>query len=118
MAITRTDTTQRLSQCVKHGSTVYIAGQVPLQTRGKSITEQTTEVLQSLEKYLLSSGSDKDHMLYATVWLSDLKDFAEFNAVWDVWVPEGKAPARACVEAKLVAPDFNVEVALVAAVKE
>lgn len=118
MSIQRTDTNQRLSQCVKSGSTIYISGQVPLQTRGKSITEQTKEILSAIEKYLLSSGSDIEHMLFANVWLSNLDDFAEFNAVWDAWVPQGHAPARACVEAKLVAPDFNVEVAVIAAVKE
>lgn len=107
-----------MSQTVRHGQTLYISGQVPLQTRGQDIAAQTKEVLAAIEKHLLGNNSDKDHMLFASVWLSDMKDFDAFNAVWDAWVPAGKAPARACVEAKLVAPDFNVEVALTAAVKE
>lgn len=107
-----------MSQIVTHGETVYIAGQVALQNRGKSITEQTTEILGNIEKYLLEAGSDKDHMLSASVWLSDVAvQFDEFNKVWDNWMPKGQAPTRACVEAKLVAPDFHVEVAIVAAKK-
>lgn len=107
-----------MSQAVRHGQTLYISGQVPLQTRGQDMAAQAREVLAALEKHLLANNSDKDHMLFASVWLSDMKDFDSFNTVWDSWVPAGKAPARACVEAKLVAPDFNVEVALTAAVKE
>lgn len=118
MMIARTDTGQRMSQAVRHGQTLYISGQVAQKSRGQSITAQTQEVLAAVERYLLSSGSDLEHILFASVWLSDLKDFDEFNAVWDQWVPQGHAPARACVEARLVAPDFNVEVAVIAAVKE
>lgn len=118
MTITRTDTSQRLSQLVVHGNTIYIAGQVALQNRGKSIPDQSREILQSIDKYLAAAGSDKNHMLSATIWLSDMNDYNAFNTVWDAWVPQGAAPARACVEANLAAPDFNVEVAVIAAVKE
>ncbi len=118
MTIQRINTNQRLSQVVVHGGLIYISGQVAVQNRGKSITDQTTEILGAIEKYLAETGSDKNHMLSATVWLSDMSHYDEFNKVWDVWVPQGQAPSRACVEAKLVFPDFNVEVAVVAAVKE
>lgn len=118
MTIKRLHTNQRMSQAVVHGNTVYLAGQVAVETRGKSITEQTTEVLGNVEKYLNEAGSDKTRMLSASVWLSDMKDFAEFNSVWDSWVPEGQAPSRACVQSNLVFPDFNVEVAVIAALKE
>ncbi len=42
--------------------------------------------------------------------------FDAMNAVWDAWVPEGNAPARACGEAKLARPDLQVEIIVVAAV--
>jgi enamine deaminase RidA (YjgF/YER057c/UK114 family) len=41
--------------------------------------------------------------------------FAEMNAVWDAWLSPGNAPARATVEAKLAAPDYKVEIMVVAA---
>jgi len=49
------------------------------------------------------------------IWLDDMADFAEMNAVWDAWVPEGAAPARACGDAKLAAPKFKVEITVIAA---
>jgi enamine deaminase RidA (YjgF/YER057c/UK114 family) len=52
----------------------------------------------------------------ATV-LRDMKDFAAMNAVWDAWVPEGHAPARACVEARMARAELLVEISVVAAVK-
>ncbi len=118
MNIKRLHTNQRMSQAVIHGGTVYISGQVAVQSKGQSFQEQANEVLGAVEKYLLDAGSDKKHILSASAWLSDMKYFAEFNAIWDAWLPEGKAPARACVEAPLVLPEYYVEVAVVAAVKE
>lgn len=117
-AIARKHSNQRMSQLVIHGGTAYLAGQVAMQNRGQSVTKQTEEILAAIDGYLAEAGTDKTHILSATVWLSEMNDFAEFNGVWDAWVPQGHVPARACVEAKLVAPDFNVEVAVVAAVKE
>ncbi|NOR24355.1 MAG: RidA family protein, partial [Desulforhopalus sp.] len=46
-----------------------------------------------------------------------MKDFAEMNTVWDNWIPEGHAPARACVEARMARPDLLVEISVIAAVK-
>jgi enamine deaminase RidA (YjgF/YER057c/UK114 family) len=42
-------------------------------------------------------------------------DYEAMNAVWDAWLPEGCAPARACVEARLANPAWRVEMAVVAA---
>jgi enamine deaminase RidA (YjgF/YER057c/UK114 family) len=117
-AIARKHSNHRMSQLVVHGGTAYLAGQIAMENRGQSITKQTEEIMAAIDRLLAEAGTDKMHILSATVWLSDMKDFAEFNTVWDAWVPQGHVPARACVEAKLVAPDFNVEVAVVAAVKQ
>jgi enamine deaminase RidA (YjgF/YER057c/UK114 family) len=46
-----------------------------------------------------------------------MKDFAAMNEVWDAWVPEGHAPARACVEARMARPELLVEISVVAALK-
>ena len=56
-------------------------------------------------------------MLSATVYVRDMKDFAAMNEVWDAWVPEGHAPARACVEARMARPELLVEISVVAALK-
>ena len=55
-------------------------------------------------------------MLQATIWLADMADFDAMNEVWDAWVPQGTAPARACGEAKLADADLRVEIIVTAAV--
>ncbi len=111
--ITRIETGTRMSQAVVHNGTVYLAGQVG--TAGASVTQQTQDILAEIERLLSDAGSDKTRILYAQIWLADMADFAEMNAVWDAWVPEGQAPARATGEAKLATPDYKVEIIVTAA---
>ena len=66
---------------------------------------------------LEQAGSSKKHMLSATIYVKSMEYFADMNAVWDAWVPEGYAPARACVEAKMARDALLVEISVVAALK-
>ncbi len=111
--ITRSHTTQRMSQIVTHGDTIYLAGQVG--TAGASVAQQTQDCLDKIDALLAEAGSDKTRILQTVIWLADMKHFAEMNAVWDAWMPEGHAPARACGEAKLAREDFLVELIVTAA---
>ncbi len=113
--IRRIDTNERMSQVVIHGDTVYTAGQVAVGAPGATITDQTKDILERIDSYLAEAGTDKTKLLSATIWLSDINDFGEMNAVWDAWVSDGNQPARACVESKLAAPQFNVEISVIAA---
>jgi enamine deaminase RidA (YjgF/YER057c/UK114 family) len=112
--IERKEVGARMSQIVIHGNTVYLAGVVAHANKGKSVTEQTKEILATVDKYLAQAGSDKGKLLSANIWLADMATFAEMNAVWDGWVAPGQTPARATVEAKLATPDYKVEIMVVA----
>lgn len=79
------------------------------------MTVQTQEVLKQIERLLAAAGSDKSKILTATIWLADMADFGEMNAVWDAWVGGKDAPARATGEAKLATPAYKVEIIVVAA---
>lgn len=116
MSIHRQETKQRMSRIVIHNDTVYLCGQV-CKDATHGITEQTATMLEKVDELLLQSGSDREHMLSATIYVRDMKDFTAMNAVWDSWVPEGHAPARACVEARMARPELLVEISVVAAVK-
>ena len=105
----------RMSQAVIHGETVYLAGQVAQNAPGGTVTEQTTDILAAIDRLLAEAGTDKSKLLSATIWLVDIGTFAEMNAVWDRWVVPGATPARACVESKLAAPQYTVEIGVVAA---
>lgn len=115
MSIQRIGVGARMSKAVVHGDTVYLAGQVCDKAAGKSVTEQTTEILGIIDGLLAEAGTDKTKLLSANIWLTDISTFGEMNAVWDKWVAPGNAPARATVEAKLAAPQFTVEIAVIAA---
>jgi enamine deaminase RidA (YjgF/YER057c/UK114 family) len=115
MTIARLQTGPRMSQAVVHGATVYLAGQVANQAKGKSVGDQTSEILAKIDRLLAEAGSDKTMILSTTIYLADIATFAEMNAIWDAWVPSGHAPARATVEAKPAAPAYTVEIACIAA---
>lgn len=112
--ITRSHTAQRMSKIVVHKGTVYLCGQVG--GADGDITDQTRECLRRIEALLAEAGSSPAHILQAVIWLADMSDFAAMNAVWDDWVPEGAAPARACGEAALARPELKVEIIVTAAV--
>lgn len=111
--IKRHHTNARMSQIVQHGQTIYLAGQVG--TAGASVAQQTQDCLDQIDALLAEVGSDKSRILQAVIWLDSMDDFAEMNGVWDAWVPQGAAPARACGEAKLAKPEFTVEIIITAA---
>lgn len=102
-----------MSAAVVHGSTVYLAGQVG--APGESVTAQTTAVLAEIDRLLAEAGSHKAKLLQATIWLADMGDFAEMNAVWDAWVDPENPPARATGESRLATPDYRVEIIVIAA---
>lgn len=114
MTIRRIESGPRMSQAVIHGSTVYLAGQVG--KPGGSVAQQTRDILASVERLLKEAGSEKAKILQAIIWLADMKDFAEMNAVWDEWIGGKDAPARATGEAKLAGPEYLVEIIITAAV--
>jgi enamine deaminase RidA (YjgF/YER057c/UK114 family) len=105
-----------MSQIVVHGNTVYLAGQVAQEAPGATVVDQTRDILQRIDQYLDEAGTDKSKVLAATIWLSDMDTFGEMNEAWDAWIDAANPPARACVEARLAAPQFSVEIMVTAAV--
>ncbi len=115
MDIQRFETKQRMSRAVIHNNTVYLCGQVA-KDASADMAEQTRTTLSKIDELLASVGTDKTRLLSVTVYVSTMELFQEMNAVWDAWVPEGLAPARACVEAKMARPELLVEMSVIAAV--
>jgi len=105
-----------MSQAVIHGNVVSTAGQVALKAAGEDAAAQTTAILDAIDSLLAEAGTDKSNLLTATIWLADMADFNAMNSIWDAWVIEGNTPTRACVESKLAAPQFTVEIAVTAAI--
>lgn len=114
MTIDRRHVGPRMSQIVVHGDTVYLAGQVA-DDPSADVRGQTEQILAKIDRYLAEAGTSKSKLLSATVWLSDIGTFNEMNSVWDNWIDPENPPARACVESKLAAPQYRVEIGVIAA---
>jgi enamine deaminase RidA (YjgF/YER057c/UK114 family) len=113
MSIQRHGTNRRYSDSVVHQGTVYLV-EVP-SNLDADIAGQTHNLLGSIENQLATAGSNKAHLLMVTIYLADMADYAVINPIWDAWLPDGCAPARACVEARLANPRLRIEMVLTAA---
>jgi enamine deaminase RidA (YjgF/YER057c/UK114 family) len=102
----------RMSQGVVHGGLLYTAGQVDKEST--DVGEQTKNVLAKIDALLARAQSSKSQVLSANVWLSDMATFDEMNRVWEHWIDPRNPPARATVESRLAAPEYKVEIAVIA----
>ena len=82
---------------------------------GEGIEAQTREALSRVQTLLESVGSDKSRMLQVIIWLKSMEHFNAMNEIWEEWVPEGAAPARACGQSALASDDLLVEFTVTAA---
>lgn len=115
MKIERINAVARMSKIVRYGGVVYLSGQVG---EGNTVEEQTLSCLGRVAALLDEAGSSLENILQATIWLTDIGDYAAMNSVWDHWFPAGCAPARSCGESRLNRPELKVEITVIAAVAE
>lgn len=105
----------RLSGAVRHGNTLYLAGQVAddasLDTEG-----QTADILNQIDALLAEAGTDKTRLLSVQIFMTDITEIDSMNRAWDAWMDHDHKPARATVEARLVNPDWSVEITAIAAI--
>lgn len=113
MLIKRLETGARMSQAVVANGFVFLAGQVATDPTA-DVEGQTRQVLGEIDRLLAAAGTRKDRILSATIYLADVTTFADMNRSWEAWVPADAKPARATVEAKLVAPEYRVEIQVTA----
>jgi 2-iminobutanoate/2-iminopropanoate deaminase len=106
------------SQAIRAGELLFISGQIPLdpqtgQLVGGGIDSQTRRVLQNLSAILSAAGLSMASVVKTTVYLVDMADFAEMNAVYATFV-QAPPPARATVQVARLPRDARVEIDLVA----
>ena len=114
MDITRHKPGSRMSQAVEHNGVIYLAGQVANDMNAEA-TEQTRQVLEKIDVLLETAGSDKSKLLWAQLWVTDMRNFAAMNEVWDAWIDPGNPPVRAGLCSALAAPGYLVEIMVMAA---
>ena len=111
--IIRTEANPILAKAVEYHGFVYSQGVVSSDL-SLDITGQTQNVLAQIDALLETHGTDSTRLLQVHIWLKDIADRDAMNAVWSAWLPEGQAPARACVQAVLANPDYLVEIMVTA----
>ncbi len=107
--IIRTEPNSILAKAVEYHGFVYLQG-VTARDLSQDITGQTTDVLAQIDAILEEHGTDNTRLLQAQIWLKDIRDRDSMNAVWSAWLPQGAAPARACVQANMADPRHLVEI--------
>tara|TARA_B100000686_G_scaffold21726_1_gene19844 strand:- start:320 stop:670 length:351 start_codon:yes stop_codon:yes gene_type:complete len=115
MSIERFGVGPRMSQVVVHNDTVYVCGQVADDTSTNCVRTQTADTLRKIDERLEMAGTNKSKLLSAQIWVANMALFDEMNAAWDAWVDPNNSPARACVEAKMAAAEYLVEIMVIAA---
>lgn len=108
------------SQAKVHGGVVFLSGQIPLdpltgEIKGDDITAQTEQVLRNIEAVLREAGSSFAHVVKTTCFLSDMADFAAFNALYAAKFVS--KPARSCVAVKQLPRGALVEIEAMAIVE-
>ena len=110
--IIRTEANAIMSKVVEYHGFVFTQGMVA-RDLSLDVEGQTRDILEQLDSVLEEHGTDSSRLLQAQIWLKDINDRAAFNTLWQAWLPEGEAPARACVQAVLADPRMLVEVMLI-----
>ncbi len=106
------------SQAVKSGGFVFCSGQIALKPDGNlldgDVREQTVQVMTNLKEVLKASGSDLSRVVKTTIYLSDINDFVEVNAVYGDYFEGEIKPARATVEVSNLPKSVKVEIDCIA----
>ena len=103
---------------IKAGGFIYVSGTLAIGPNGETLavgdaTAQTRIVLESIKSVIEAAGGTMKHVVFNQIFLKDLADYTAMNAVYKEYFPENP-PARYCIKADLVRPEFLVELATTA----
>jgi len=109
------------AQAMVHDELVFVSGQLPVdpltgEKRIESIEEQTEQALQNLRGVLVAAGSDLDHVVKTTVYVSDITLWDRVNAVYATVFGQHR-PARAVVPTKALHFGFQIEIEAIATLR-
>ena len=112
MAIVRHKPGRIASKCVEGGGLVFTAGIAT--AISPDVKVQTQAILDEIDALLVAAGSNRSSILYAQIWVADIRMRDAMNEVWMTWVDKNNLPARACVESRLADPQNLVEIQVTA----
>ena len=107
------------NQAILSGNTLYTSGQIAFDpTTGElvldSITAETTQVMENMKEVLAAAEMTFENVVKASIFISDMHNFSEINAVYGKYFNEETAPARETVEVANLPKFVNVEISMIA----
>lgn len=107
------------SQAVLLGNLLYTSGQIAIDPEtGKlvmeSIEKETEQVMENLKAVLAAAEMDFSHVVKTSIFISDMNNFGDINAVYATYFDEAFAPARETVEVANLPKFVNVEISMIA----
>jgi len=110
------------SPAIMSRGALYISGMLPMDEQGRCVGEgdiaaQTRSVMDAIAATVNAGGGTMDDLVYCMIFLKDLEDYAKMNAVYGSYFT-GAPPARFCIRADLVRPEFLIEISAIAHVAD
>jgi len=107
------------NQAVLSGNTLYISGQIPINPETGALVEgdikkETAQSMENLKAILHEAEMTFEHVVKSSIFLSDMKQFAQVNEVYGTYFKEATAPARETVEVANLPKFVNVEISMIA----
>jgi 2-iminobutanoate/2-iminopropanoate deaminase len=107
------------NQAVLSGNTLYISGQIPIDPKTGSlidgdIQKETKQSMKNLEAILHEAGMTFENVVKSTIFIKDMHQFSEINAVYATYFDADTAPARETVEVANLPKFVNVEISMIA----
>lgn len=107
------------SQAVLSGNTLYTSGQIAINPENgelvtDNIEDETRQVMENMKAVLEAAGMDFENVIKATIFISDMNDFARINTVYGAYFNEKTAPARETVQVACLPKNVNVEISMIA----
>ena len=105
------------SQAVLAGNTLYLSGQIAIDTSGKliecDIRKETEIVMTNIKNVLYAAGCDMSNIVKTTIYLTDMNNFSQVNEVYSSFF-SGDYPARETVQVAKLPKNANVEISVIA----
>ncbi|WP_166381891.1 MULTISPECIES: RidA family protein [unclassified Polaribacter] len=107
------------NQAVLSGNTLYTSGQIAINPETgelvlSSIKEETTQVMENLKEVLAAADMTFENVIKTSIFISDMNNFGEINAIYGNYFNEETAPARETVEVANLPKFVNVEISAIA----
>lgn len=106
------------NQAILSGNTLYVSGQIPVNPKTNQVVsgikEATVQVMENLKAVLEAAGATFENVVKTTIFLSDMNQFGEVNAVYAQYFDEKTAPARETVEVANLPKFVEVEISCIA----